>query len=46
VDGFRAAMLAKGFDPEILIHLPAQLGEIAGSTHLLFAKATQPTAVI
>lgn len=46
VDGFRDAMLAKAFDPEILIHLPAQLGEIADSTHLLFAKATQPTAVI
>ncbi|WFU50862.1 LacI family DNA-binding transcriptional regulator [Sinorhizobium terangae] len=46
VDGFREAMLSKALDPGILIHFPAQLGEIASATHLLFDQATRPTAVI
>jgi LacI family transcriptional regulator len=46
VDGFRDAMLSRGLNPGILIHFPAQLGEIASATHLLFDQAIRPTAVI
>ncbi|MDK1491869.1 LacI family DNA-binding transcriptional regulator [Sinorhizobium sp. 7-81] len=46
VDGFRDAMLSRGLDPRVLIRFPTQLGEIAKATHLLFDRATRPTAVI
>lgn len=46
VDGFHQAMLARGFDPRVVIHFPAQLGEIADATHLLFEQVIRPTAVI
>ncbi|CDZ43585.1 Ribose operon repressor RbsR [Neorhizobium galegae bv. orientalis] len=46
VEGFCDAMRSRGLDPNLIVGLPIQIGEIADAAHLLFGEGEQPTAVI
>lgn len=46
VEGFREAMLDKGLDPELIVHLPSTMPEIARAAPLLFQQEPEPTAAI
>ncbi|MCQ1798022.1 substrate-binding domain-containing protein, partial [Neorhizobium galegae] len=46
VEGFCDAMQSRGLDPNMIVRLPNQIGEIADAAHLLFSEGKQPTAVI
>lgn len=46
VDGFHDAMRSRALEPGMIIRFPAQLGDIAEATHLLFDQPKRPTAVI
>ncbi|SMF19257.1 transcriptional regulator, LacI family [Xaviernesmea oryzae] len=46
IEGFRDAMVSRGFDPDRIIRVPYQTARIPGSAHLLFDSPEKPTAVI
>jgi len=46
IEGFRDAMVSRGFDPGRIIRVPYQTGQIPGAAPLLFDSPEKPTAVI
>jgi LacI family transcriptional regulator len=46
IDGFRAAMQARGLDARLIVRIPYQTSQIPGAAHLLFEQSRSPTAVI